>query len=81
MSTVSYNVVICVNHSAVSLSWDDDQNAFEKNRNTIFIKRASRGKPVLRTEKKIKESGTDVPYFKETASKYAWMDREAPKGF
>lgn len=38
MSTVDYNVVIRVNHSAVSLSWDNDKIHFVKNRNAIFIK-------------------------------------------
>jgi len=80
MPTVSYNVVICVYHSAVSLSRDDDKMHSWKIE-IPFSSNASCGKPVLRTKKKIKESSTDVPYFKETASKYAWMDREAPKGF
>lgn len=80
MSTVSYNVVIYVNHSAVSLSWDDDKTHSRKIE-IPFSSNSSCGKPVLKVEKKIEQSGTDVPYFKETASKYAWMDREAPKGF
>lgn len=80
MSTVSYNVVIYVNHSVVSLSWDADKIRWRKIE-IPFSSNSSCGKPVLKMEKKIEQSGTDVPYLKEKASKYAWMGREAPKGF
>jgi len=80
MSTVSYNLVICVNYSVVLLSWNKDKIHLRKI-GISFSSNLSCDKLVLRIEKKIEQSDIDIPYFKETASKYAWMDCEAPKGF